>query len=110
MVAIEINKLNPNTLNDVPDIGVPLGEDMITMFYQPSVFDIRAGLPSQTLGALEENDVPATKCQFTGNNHAGETSTDNNGREMTHIGRLFILTGLRRCFLYNHSFARVAFG
>ena len=96
VVAIEVDELHANALKDGPDIGIPLGEDMITMFHQASVLDIGAGLPSQTPGTLEKNHPPAAERQLTGNDHAGETSADDDGRRISHVPKPFL-------FKYYHS-------
>src|SRR5262245_43405959 len=78
MVTIEVNELNVDAIQDGTDIRIPLREDVIPMFHQASVFEIGAGLASQTLGTLEKSHAPAAQCELTSNDHTGETSTDDN--------------------------------
>src|SRR5262249_52260177 len=84
VVAIEIDQLDTDTLQDSPDVWIPLGKDVIAMLHEPSGLDIGSGLSSQPLGTFEKNDAPVAKRQLPGNNHAGEAAAHNNGRRSSH--------------------------
>src|SRR5215208_6634743 len=59
---------------------------MIAVFHLSPVLYIRTGLSSEAGGTFEKNHTPAAKCQLAGNDHAGETAADYDGRRNCHFG------------------------
>jgi len=63
---------------------------MVSVLHPLAVLNIRTGFSTQALGSLQKRYPPATGCQLTGDDHAGQTSTDNNSGRICHCDCSFI--------------------
>jgi hypothetical protein len=76
VVAVEVDELDAEAIDDGADVRIPLGEDVIAVFDELAIFEVGSGLAAEAMGALEDGHAPAAKDELAGDGHAGEAAAD----------------------------------
>ena len=84
-VKESISKADADAIENRANVRIPFGKHVIAVLDEPSVFEIGARFPSQPPGAFQKDDAPAAKRQFTGDDHAGQSSAGHDDRRCAHF-------------------------